>query len=246
MYLFKDKNVVDVTITCKICLKEIKFPISVDEYKDIKKFPINREDIHGDPPHKLNVFINQYLEVENFEIKDVIEKEKDVAYSKELTKQVLSEIDLSDEEIDLYFRTTGREAVSIGEMAILINKPKEKCKEIADKFVEKGLFKEIVGATPHYQALPPYAALIAQLKNFYSYISDIKSTIPKQLEKSFSQLESEAQDMDKLKDSGEVMTDLKEKMLSQIHAQQKEFDDTISAIDQIRNITKDISDLGAL
>ncbi len=246
MYLFKDKNIVDVAITCKICLKEIKFQISADEYKEIKKFPLKREDIHGEPPHKLIVFINQYLEVENFEIKAVIEKEKDVEYSKELAKQVLSEIDLSDEEIELYFRTTGREAVSIGEMSILINKPKEKCKEIADKFVEKGLFKEIIGATPHYQALPPYAALIAQLKNFYMYISDIKSKIPKQLEKSFAQLETEAQDMDKLKDSGDVMIDLKEKMLSQIHAQKREFDDTISAIDQIKNITQDITQLGDL
>ncbi|GAH45173.1 unnamed protein product [marine sediment metagenome] len=118
MYLFKDKDIVEVPITCKMCLKELKFPISADEYKEIKKFPMKKEDIHGEPAHKLIVFINQYLEVENFEIKDVIEKEKDVAYSKELTKQVLSEIDLSDEEIDLYFRTTGREAVSIGEMSI--------------------------------------------------------------------------------------------------------------------------------
>ena len=246
MYLFKDKDIIEVPITCKICLKELKFPISVDEYKEIKKFPIKREDIHGEPAHKLIVFINQYLEVENFEIKDVIEKEKDISYSKELTKQVMSEIDLSDEEIDLYFRTTGREAVSIGEMSILIDKPKEKCKEIADKFVEKGLFKEIVGATPHYQALPPYAALIAQLKTFYTYISEIKSEIPKQLEKSFSQLETEAQDMEKLKDSSEVMVDLKEKMLSQIHTQKQEFDETISAIDQIKTITEDISHIGDL
>ncbi|MFW9999086.1 MAG: hypothetical protein ACFE9Q_06945 [Candidatus Hodarchaeota archaeon] len=246
MYLFKDKDIVEVPIKCKICLKDIKFPISVDEYKEIKKFPIKKENVHGDPAHKLIIFINQHLEVENFEIKDVIEKEKDVAYSKELTKQVLSEIDLSDEEIDLYFRTTGREAISIGEMSILIGKPKEKCKEIADKFVEKGLFKEIIGATPHYQALPPYAALIAQLKKFYAYIYDIKSTIPKQLDKSFSQLETEAKDMEKMKDSSVVMSDLKEKMLSQIHAQKKEFDQTISAIDQIRTITDDISHLGDL
>ncbi|MFX1388470.1 MAG: hypothetical protein ACFE9Z_00225 [Promethearchaeota archaeon] len=246
MYLFKDKDIVEVHVTCKICLKEIKFPISVDEYKEITKFPIKKEDVHGDPPHRLTVFINQYLEVENFEIKDVIEKAEDITYSKELTKQVLSEIDLTEEEIDLYFRTTGREAVSIGEMSILINKPKEKCKEIADKFVEKGLFKEIVGATPHYQALPPYAALIAQLQNFYTYISDIKSKIPKHLDESFTQLETKAQDMEELKDSGEAMSDLKEKMLSQIHAQKKEFDDTISAIDQIKTITDDISQLGDL
>ncbi len=244
MYMFKDKDEVEVPITCKICLKEIKFPISVDEYKEIKKFPIRKEDVHGDPPHKLIAFLNQYLEVENFEIKDVVEKVEDVSYSKELTKQVLSEIDLSDDEIDLYFRTTGREAVSIGEMSILINKSKEECKEIAEKFVDKGLFKEIVGATPHYQALPPYAALIAQLQKFHKYISDIKSKIPKQLDVSFAKLESEAEGMEKLKDSSEVMTGLKEKMLSQIQAQKKEFDSTISAIDQIRTISEDITQLG--
>ncbi|MFX0037023.1 MAG: hypothetical protein ACFE9I_15435 [Candidatus Hermodarchaeota archaeon] len=244
MYLFKDKKIVEVPVTCKICLKEIKFPISVDEYKEIKKFPISKENIHGDPAHKLIVFMNQYLEVENFEIKDVIEKAKQVSFSKELTKQVLSDIDLSEEEIELYFRTTGREAVSIGEMAILINRSKEDCKKIAEKFVEKGLFKEIIGATPHYQALPPYAALIAQLRKFYTYISDIKSNIPKQLDKSFAQLETEAEGMEKLKDSSEAMTDLKEKMLSQIQAQKKEFDDTLSAIDKIRTLSEDISQLG--
>ncbi|MFW9973411.1 MAG: hypothetical protein ACFFDF_24720, partial [Candidatus Odinarchaeota archaeon] len=244
MYLFKDKDIVEVSITCKICLKEIKFPISVIEYKEIKKFPIRKEDTHGEPSHKLIVFINQYLEVENFEIKDVIEKAKDVTYSKELTRQVLSEIDLSDEEIELYFRTTGREAVSTGEMSILTGKSKEDCKKIADKFVEKGLFKEIVGATPHYQALPPYAALIAQLKNFYTYISEIKLKIPKQLDLSFTKLETETEGIEKLKDSSQMMSGLKEKMLSQIQAQKKEFDKTISAIDQIRNISDDISQLG--
>ncbi|MFX0005643.1 MAG: hypothetical protein ACFFA7_04985 [Promethearchaeota archaeon] len=244
MYMFKDKDIVEVPITCKICLKEIKFLISADEYKEIKKFPITKENIHGDPPHKIIVFLNQYLEIENFEIKNVIEKTEEVSYSKELTKQVLSEIDLSDDEIELYFRTTGREAVSIGEMSILINKSKEDCKKIAEKFVDKGLFKEIVGATPHFQALPPYAALIAQLQNFYKYISDIKSKIPKQLDVSFAKLESQTEGMERLKDSSEVMDGLKEKMLSQIQAQKKEFDSTISAIDQIRTISEDISQLG--
>jgi hypothetical protein len=244
MYLFKDKDVVEVPVTCKICLKEIKFPITADEYREVKKFPIRKEDIHGEPPHKLIIFINQYLEVENFEIKDVREKSKDVSYSKELTKKVLSEIDLSDEEIDLYFRTTGREAVSVGEMSILIGKPKEDCKKIAEKFVEKGLFKEIVGATPHYQALPPYAALIAQLQKFSQYISDIKSQIPKQLDVSFTKLETEAEGMERLKKSSEAMTGLKKKMLSQIEAQKKEFNDTISAIGQIRTISDDITQLG--
>lgn len=244
MYQFKEKDEIEIPVSCKICLKEIKFKVSKDEYKEVKKFPIKKEYVHGEPPHKLIVFINQYLEVENFEIKDIVRKEEDVAYSEELTRQVLSEIDLNDEEIELYFRTTGREAVSLGEMALLIGKPKEECKTIADKFVEKGLFKEIIGATPHYAALPPYAALVAQLRSFYDFISNIKSKLPTQLDKAFTQLESEAKDMEKLKDSGELIGNLKQKMIDQIHAQKQEFDDTIAAIDKIRNISVDISSLG--
>ncbi|MBY8991399.1 MAG: hypothetical protein KGD58_11645, partial [Candidatus Lokiarchaeota archaeon] len=244
MYLFKDKDVIEVPITCKFCLKEINFPISKKEYQDVKKFPLKRENIHGDPEHKLTVFINMSLEVENFEIQDLTEKEEEVAYSEELIKQVLSDIDLTDEEIELYFRSTGRETVSLGEISILIGKSKEVCKKIVDKFIEKGLFKEIIGATPHYAALPPYAALVAQLKNFYTYISDIKSKIPIQLERSFAQLETQAKGMETLKDSSEAMLELKEKMIDQIQAQKKEFNQTITAIDQIKNITKDISGLG--
>jgi DNA-binding Lrp family transcriptional regulator len=245
MYLFKNKDIIEVPIKCKFCLKEIKFPITVKEYQDIMKFPIKRESVHGEPEHKLTVFINMNLEIENFEIQDLEEKgAEEVVYSEELIKQVLGEIDLTDEEIELYFRTTGRETVSLGEISILIGKSKEECKEIVDKFIEKGLFKEIIGATPHYAALPPYAALVAQLRNFSTYISDIKSKIPTQLDKSFAQLESQAKSMENLKDSSEAMTELKEKMLNQIQAQKKEFDETITAIDQIKNITKDISGLG--
>ena len=244
MYLFKDKDVIEVPITCKYCLKEIKFPIAKNEYKDVTKFPIKRESVHGVPEHKLTVFINMSLEIENFEIQELGEKEEEVVYSEELIKQVLSDIELSDEEIELYFRTTGRETVSLGEISILIGKPKDECKKIVDKFIEKGLFKEIIGATPHYAALPPYAALVAQLNKFYTYISEIKSKIPTQLERSFVQLESQAKGMEALKDSSDAMVELKEKMLNQIQAQKKEFDETISAIDQIKNITKDISGLG--
>ena len=246
MYLFKDKKEIEIPIKCKFCLKEIVFSVSNEEFKEVRKFPIKKESVHGEPAHKLIVFINQSLEVDDFEIKDIIEKEEDILVSVNLTKQVLSEIDLSEEEIELYFRITGREAVSLGELSILTGKSKEDCKKIADKFMEKGLFKEIVGATPHYAALPPYAALVAQLRNFSSYISDIKSQIPTQLDKSFDQLESQEKEMENLKDSSEVMLDLKEKMLTQIHAQKKEFGDTISTIDQIRNITDDISQLGDL
>jgi len=244
MYLFKEKEEVEIPYTCKLCLKEIPFKITKKEYQAVSKFPITKQLTHGDPAHKLIVHFNQYLEVENFEVEEILEKQ-DVSFSKELTKQVLSEIDLTDEEIDLYFRITGREAVSIGEMAILTGNSKVKCQEIADKFVKKGLFKEIVGARPHYSALPPYAALVSQLQKFHKYISDIKSSIPAQLKKSFAQLESESGKVEvKPKPvPTELMKELKDNMLTQIRSQKKEFDDTIAVMDQIRGITNDISNL---
>jgi len=245
VYLFKDKDEVEISYTCKLCLNEIKFKITADEYKKVTKFPIRKEIEHGSPAHLLVVYFNQYLEVENFKIKEITE-ERDVKFSEELTKQVLSELDLTTAEIELYFRTTGREAVSIGEMAILINKSKEECQEIAKKFVEKGLFKEIIGAKPHYAALPPYAALVAQLQKFHQYISDIKSDLPKQLDQSFKKLESTTTEkIEKPPASpvvpGELMKELKDNMLSQIKSQKKEFDETMAVMEQIRGITDDIS-----
>ncbi len=244
MYLFKDKEEIDIPYTCKLCLNELKFKITADEYKKVSKFPIKKEIEHGDPAHVLIVYFNQYLEVENFKIKEITQ-ERDVKFSEELTKQVLSELDLTSEEVELYFRTTGREAVSIGEMALLIGKPKEQCQEIATKFVEKGLFKEIVGAKPHYAALPPYAALVAQLQKFHQYISDIKSDIPRQLDQSFKKLELTTEKIQAAPKSptvpNELMKELKDNMLSQIKSQKKEFDETMAVMEQIRGITDDIS-----
>ncbi len=244
MYLFKEKEEVEISYTCKLCLKEIPFTITKKEYQEATRFPITKQLTHGDPAHKLIVNFNQYLEVENFEIEEILQKEE-VSYSEELTKQVLSEIDLTDDEIELYFRITGREAVSIGEMAILTGKPKAICKEMADKFVQKGLFKEIIGARPHYSALPPYAALVSQLQKFHQYISNIKKSIPLQLEKSFEKLESKTGKVEvKPKPvPTELMNELKSNMLTQIRSQKKEFDDTLAVMDQIRGITDDITNI---
>jgi len=242
MYLFKDQKEKEIPVMCKLCLNEIKFTVTAAEYEVTKKFPIKKEDIHGSPKHKLIVMIDKNLEVSGFEIEGVGEK-KDLSYSKELTRQVLSEIDLNDDEIDLYFRTTGRDAVSLGEMSILIDKPKEDCQKIAKKFVEKGIFKEIVGAQPHYTALPPYAALVSQLEKFHEFVSNIKEEAPKQLNASFKQLESKAEGVKQLTDYTDFIMDLKNNALQQMYAQKKAFDNTISSIDKINEVTGVIAHL---
>ncbi len=245
MFLFKDQKEIEIPIKCKICLEEIKFKVSVLEYKETKAFPIKKKNIHGIPKHKLIAYINRNLEIENFKIEDVfdIELTKKISYSEEITRQVLSDIELTNEEIELYFRTTGRDAVSLGEMAILSEKTKEECKVIADSFVEKGLFKEIIGATPHYTALPPYAALVGQLKTFRKYIADMKTDAPARLSKSFSKLEAQAEGVKQLKDYTNFILELKQNTLSQLFSQKKDFDRIATAISQIGEISSVITDL---
>ena len=241
MFLFEDKDEIELSIKCKLCLEEIKFTLTKEEYEDTEEFPIKKESIHGEKPHKLMVFINKNAEIETFEI-ETIEEEK-ASYSEELTRQVLSEIGLSDEEIELYFLTTGREAVSLGELAILIDKEKEECIKIANKFVEKGLFKEIVGVKPHYRALPPYAALVSQLNKFHHYISEIKKIAPRELNKSFDSLEAEAKGVKQLNEYTDFMQGLKDNALKDMYSQKKQFDEMVSQIGQIREVTGAIAHL---
>ncbi|MFX0070518.1 MAG: hypothetical protein ACFFAO_05440 [Candidatus Hermodarchaeota archaeon] len=247
MFLFKEQDEIEIPIMCKLCFKEIKFKVSADEYRNISEFPFKREHIHGIPEHKLIVYINKNLEIENFTIKELTEPQKEekelTVEQQELTKQLLSNIDLSDEEIELYFRTSGRDVVSLGELAILINKPKEECKKIADRFIEKGLFKDIPGATPHYAPLPPYAALVSQLQKFHDYISNIKDVAPVELNKSFSDLEAQAGGVKQLKDYTDFINDLKQNTLSQLFNQKKDFDTIATAISQIGEISTVITNL---
>ena len=242
MFLFEDKDEVEIPVKCKVCLSETKFIISTEDYKNFDKFPVKLEYVHGDPEHKLVIYLNKFLEIENFQIEQLLKE--DTSRYDELTKQVLSDIDLTEEEINLYFKTTGRDAVSLGELMILINKDKDECKEIAEKFVEKGLFKKIVGANPHYIALPPYAALSSQIRDFQAYISEIKENAPSELNESFSELEAQVEGLKKLKEYSDYMMELKENIHSKIVIQKQEFSDTISNIEKIKNITDDIFNLG--
>ncbi|MHA1197705.1 MAG: hypothetical protein ACTSSM_16650, partial [Promethearchaeota archaeon] len=60
---------------------------------------------------------------------------------------------------------------------------------------------------------------------------------------SFKKLEVEAEKLEKTSESSELISKLKDSMLSQIHSQKKEFEETMAVMDQIKNITEEISSL---
>ena len=240
-FLFQGKNEKEISIKCKLCFEEVKFIITLADYQNTTQFPLVKESTHGNPPHKLIISLDKNLELQEFNIEDIIDKE--VSYSKELTYQVLSDIQLTEEEIKLYFLTTGRDAISLGEISLLIDKEKDECKKIADKFVEKGLYKVIVGATPHYAPLPPYAALMKQLTTFNEYIKNIQEKAPAQLNESFSQLEATSKGVNELNEYTDFIRKLKERIDQQMALQKNEVDEAINVIGQIKNINDVISNL---
>ncbi|MFX1310618.1 MAG: hypothetical protein ACFE8C_13030, partial [Promethearchaeota archaeon] len=184
------------------------------------------------------------LDIDNFKIEELeIEEKEELDYDKEVTRQVLSNLGLSNEEIELYLRITGRDAVSLGELAILADKTKEETQKMAKNFVEKGLFREIVGATPHFTALPPYAALVSQLETFRTYITDLKEKAPVELNQSFSKLEAQADGIKNVKEYTDFMLDLKEKTLSDILDGRKKFDQSASVIEEIKGLNDFIANL---
>lgn len=239
MYLFRDKEKVTIETKCKLCMKNVEFEITLEEYENIKTFPIKKTSIHGEPEHQLIVFINKSLEVERFEIEESYKQ--DSSYSVDLTRKVLGDIGLNDLEIELYFKATGRDVVSIGELALLIdNLSKEDAEKIANRFVGMGLFKVIPGITKHYNALPPYAALISQLNNFGESLSEIKGTVPPKLNQSFTQLESQADSVKKLKQFSDYLGSLREEILEKVNAQNKKIDNSVNDIEKVSNISNDI------
>ena len=57
---------VQITFKCRQCLNEIVFDL-VEISKHYISFPLTLEDIHGTPPHKLRIVVDDNFEMASFE-----------------------------------------------------------------------------------------------------------------------------------------------------------------------------------
>ncbi|MFW9820238.1 MAG: helix-turn-helix domain-containing protein [Candidatus Thorarchaeota archaeon] len=104
------------------------------------------------------------------------------------TKHVLELIGLAHDEVDTYYKITGRGPVMVGEIALLNNITEERAAEIAKNLFEKGLLKQIPGKMPIYEALPPYAALVGQIHQFKETIKTFQNISPQNIQAKFDSL----------------------------------------------------------
>ncbi|GAG83869.1 unnamed protein product, partial [marine sediment metagenome] len=137
----------------------------------------------------------------------------------ESTKEVLELIGLAQDEIDAYFQLTGRGPVMAGEIALLIDIPEERAVVVAKNLLEKGLVREIPGANPFYVALPPYSALLNQIKNFKEIVKKIQESTPKALQLKFKEIEEHSAKLGKFNDYRKYINVMKTNLPAQIKAQ---------------------------
>ena len=159
------------------------------------------------------------------------------------TMQVLELIGLAHDEVDTYFKITGRGPVMIGEIALLADVPEERAAEIASNLFQKGLLKQIPGKAPIYEALPPYAALLGQIHQFKEAIKTFQQVTPKNIQERFDSLETHSDKLKKLDDYRSHLQIMKTKLPEQIKTQFDRFEKELEQVNRFRDVRSFILNL---
>ena len=159
------------------------------------------------------------------------------------TKQVLELIGLAQDEVDTYYKMTGRGPVMIGEIALIAEVPEEKAEEIAENLFQKGLLKQIPGNVPIYETLPPYAALVSQIHHFKEKIKEFGVIAPKNLKERFESLGKQSVKLKKLDDYRIYLQMMKTKLPAQIKTQFDRFDAALEQVQRFQDVKRYILNL---
>ncbi|MFX1281174.1 MAG: helix-turn-helix domain-containing protein [Promethearchaeota archaeon] len=159
------------------------------------------------------------------------------------TMQVLELIGLAHDEVETYFKITGRGPVMIGEIALLADVSEERATEIASNLFQKGLLKQIPGKAPIYEALPPYAALLGQIHQFKETIKTFQQVTPQNIQERFNSLETHSAKLKKLDDYRNYLQVMKTKLPEQIKTQFDRFENEIEQVNKFRDVRRFILNL---
>jgi len=152
------------------------------------------------------------------------------------TQEVLELIGLTSEEINTYFRITGRGPISTGEMGLLVGVNDERALSIAKKLVEKGLVREVPGKTPHFAALPPYSALLRQIHQFKETVTGLKTSTPTNLEGRFVGMEKSIASLDKFQEYRDFIREMKESLPKKMKDQLSKFEDKMHQVEKFHDL----------
>ncbi|MFX1329313.1 MAG: hypothetical protein ACFE91_14385, partial [Promethearchaeota archaeon] len=159
------------------------------------------------------------------------------------TKSVLKLIGLAHDEVDTYYKITGRGPVMIGEIALLASVSEDRAAEIADNLHQRGLLKQIPGKTPIYEALPPYAALVGQIHQFKEAIQSFQQIAPQNIQERFDSLEQHSSKLKRLDDYRTYLQIMKNKLPAEIKTQFDRFEKELEQVKRFQDVKKFILNL---
>ncbi|MFX0020682.1 MAG: hypothetical protein ACFE9S_00030 [Candidatus Hermodarchaeota archaeon] len=159
------------------------------------------------------------------------------------TKHVLELIGLAHDEVDTYYKITGRGPVMVGEIALLNNTTEERAAQIANNLFEKGLLKQIPGKMPIYEALPPYAALVGQIHQFKEMIKTFQNITPQNIQAKFDSLGEQSTKLKKLDDYKTYLQIMKTKLPAQIKEQFGRFEKEMEQVKRFQDVRRFILNL---
>ncbi len=162
---------------------------------------------------------------------------------KSSTKRVLERLGLIQDEINVYFKITGRGPVTAGEIALISNIAEKRANEIALNLLDKGLVRKIAGKTPHFMVLPPYTALLGQIKQFKDVVSNIQSYAPQSLKERLQSIEIDSSQIQKLGEFRNTIHSLSEELPNKIKAQFQNYEQELEKVKRFNEIKNFINSL---
>ncbi|MFW9823755.1 MAG: helix-turn-helix domain-containing protein, partial [Candidatus Thorarchaeota archaeon] len=154
------------------------------------------------------------------------------------TMQVLELIGLAHDEVNTYFKITGRGPVMVGEIALIAGVEEDRAAEIADNLFHKGLLKQIPGKALIYEALPPYAALLGQIHQFKETIKTFQEVTPQNIQEKFDSLETHSAKLRKLDDYRAYLQLMKTRLPEQIKSQFDRFEKELEQVNRFRDVRR--------
>lgn len=146
---------------------------------------------------------------------------------------------LSGKEIEIYQSIKDKGAVTKGEIAILNHISPEETQKIIDTLEGKNLLKVIPGKVDHYQALPPYAALTAQLTQFAAMIEDLRKEAPVDLKRVLTGGKANDKGISNLLEFVQEMHEMKQRLSLELIDQQRSLNQILERLkDQQKTVTK--------
>lgn len=159
----------------------------------------------------------------------------------------LKKFQLSDSAIEIYMKSLGRSPLTFYELYSIVHKlPQEKFEEDLTQLINSGLLIQLVPKKEeillHYLAIPPIFPIINYYENITINLSSIKDSIHQLLVNTVNQIFQKDNPLE-LDTILKAFQETREDINEDIMIQKQEIEDTVEGMEDLKQATKDLTQL---